>query len=199
MRNQIDIVNTSRYPLDELRELIQIARGEKQHGHVAMNVKNSESMSAGRAYSYMPSVSKRSRYHHRGAAKSRRYLVVARIGGPEHFPLTYQYRGLSTATRYELRTWQEAFVALVSHELMHCVQFRTNSPGSEIEAERAAVWALERYRKTAGKMEFTTEIKLGADIAAERDSFQQVCKQMVHVIQQVNDDYIERLTESTTP
>lgn len=148
MRNQIDIVNTSRYPIDEIRKLVQIARGDKHHGHVAMNVKNCAFTFAGRAYSSMPSVSARSRYHHRGAAKSRRYLVVARIGGPEHFPRVYQYPGLSTAPRYELRTWQEAFVTLVSHELMHCVQFRTNSPCSEIEAERAAVWALERYRET---------------------------------------------------
>lgn len=156
MRNQVDIVNTSRYPLDEIRELVKIARGEKRHGHVAMNVKNCSGVFAGTAYPGMPSISARSRHHHRGAAKSRRYLVVARIGAPELFPYTYQYPGLSTAPTYELRTWQEAFVTLVSHELMHCVQFLTKSPYSEIEAERAAVWALERYRRTLPAAHETT-------------------------------------------
>ncbi len=180
MRNQVDIVNTSRYPLDEIKALVKIARGEKQHGHVAMNVKNCSNVFAGRAYSSVPSISTRSRYHHRGSAHSRRYLVVVRIGAPERFPYTHQYPGMSTASRYELHTWQEAFVALASHELMHCVQFRTNSPCSEIEAERAAVWALERYRATLPKPDaFTPEerrmiewVERGQDMVAVDEAHQ---------------------------
>ena len=67
MRNQVDIVNTSRYPLDEIKALVKIARGEKQHGHVAMNAKNCSGVFGGMAYSSVPSISTRSRYHNAGA------------------------------------------------------------------------------------------------------------------------------------
>lgn len=197
MRNQVDIVNTSRYPLDEIRELVKIARGEKRHGHVALNVKNCSGNFSGTAYPRMPSISARSRYHHRSGAKSLRYLVVARIGRPENFPSTYQYPGLSTAPTYELRSWQEAFVTLVSHELMHCVQFATDSPRSEIEAERAAVWALDRYRKTlpACEADRYAEVRFAAGLT---EPFSPEERAMIEWVEGMQAE-ISPLTPSETP
>lgn len=138
-RNKVDVVNTSRYPDDEVRALVELARGSKEHGHVALSVKNSKYAYRGRAYGHMPSISNR-------RSGSRRFLVVVAIGAPEMFPRAGKYPGIKSAPVYDMRTWQEALVAVAAHELMHCQQYTLGLPRSEIEAEKAAVRGIEAHR-----------------------------------------------------
>jgi hypothetical protein len=90
----------------------------------------------GRAYPELPS---RPRTHD-GA----RYLVrlmlpsVIRNRG---YPVTYRYRGLSTAPWITVQDWRERLVALAAHEAYHVHQFREGLRRSEVQAER---WALRR-------------------------------------------------------
>lgn len=138
--NRIDVVNTSRYGDGEVAALVELARGRKHHGHVALNVKNSKYACRGRAYERVPSESMRR------VGSAGRFLVVAAIGAPELFPFDHRYPGLSTAPEYRLESWQEGLVTLVAHELQHCQQYALGLPRSEIDAERAAVRALAAYR-----------------------------------------------------
>jgi hypothetical protein len=141
--HRIRIVNTSRYPSAVVRRLLAFARGSMSCGDVAVNVKNCGFSFAGRCYQGVPSLSKR---------KGDR-LVVVRIGAPHHFPLTTRYRGLKTAPVHAYRDWQEAMVGLAAHELMHATQFETKSPCSEVEAEYAALHAVERFRAARASLD----------------------------------------------
>lgn len=134
--NRVRVVNTSRYPTAVVRALVAFARGTRRCGDVAVNVKNCRYAFAGRCYSRVPALSRR---------KGDR-LVVVRIGAPGRFPLTTKYPGLVTAPEYVFRDWEEALVGVAAHELTHAMQFETRSPRSEIEAERAALRAVERFR-----------------------------------------------------
>lgn len=70
--------NTSRYPIEEVRRLLEIAAADRDLRRVAVNVKNCGAAYAGRAYFSVPRVS--------SVAASATRLVVLRIGAPERFP-----------------------------------------------------------------------------------------------------------------
>jgi hypothetical protein len=140
--NRVDVKSTSKYPREEVEFLIRFAHGGRETGPVAVNVKNSQHAYRGRAYSYMPDASNRTRSKTRG-----RYLVVVAIGTPDKFPkLGCRYPGLKTAPVYDLMTWQEAMVQVAAHEFTHCLQFRQGLRRSEIDAEERSLLCLQRYR-----------------------------------------------------
>ena len=57
------------------------------------------------------------------------------------YPITYRYRGLSTAPWTTVEDWRERLIALAAHEAYHVHQFREGLRRSEVQAER---WALRR-------------------------------------------------------
>lgn len=74
--------------------------------------------------------------------------VLLRVGSVERFPYRRAgYPGLKTAPQYDLADWRECLVMLCGHEFQHSRQYLANTPKSEIEAERVALWLLGRYRK----------------------------------------------------
>jgi hypothetical protein len=44
------------------------------------------------------------------------------------------------------RDWREALVAVAAHEARHIQQYQRNKPRSEVDCERFAAKALDRYR-----------------------------------------------------
>ena len=90
----------------------------------------------GRAYPQLPS---RPRTH-----ADTRYLVrldLPSLVRNRGYPMTYRYRGLSTAPWITVRDWRERLMALAAHEAYHIHQFREGLRRSEVQAER---WALRR-------------------------------------------------------
>lgn len=82
-----------------------------------------------------------------------RYLVTMRLprdleGLP--YPQQLQYRragvAMATAPVVQVRSWLEELVHLAAHEARHIAQFRLGLPKSEVDAERWAARAVERYR-----------------------------------------------------
>ena len=87
------------------------------------------------------------------------YLVVLFL--PRHlrnraYPKTYRYPRLKTAPLITVDDWRERLVALAGHEACHIRQFRERLRCSEVEAERWALRALERYRGRTEAPEDTT-------------------------------------------
>jgi hypothetical protein len=62
--------------------------------------------------------------------------------------VTHPYGG-KRSPLIEMATWQEAMVAIAAHEARHIHQFRHGKPASEIDCERFARKALERFRAEA--------------------------------------------------
>lgn len=81
---------------------------------------------------------------YRGRCWGRRILL--RIGPDSDFPVEAKYPGLVTAPTFEMRDWVEGLVAIAAHEFAHSRQFRANTRRSEVEAERIAVYVLEKFR-----------------------------------------------------
>jgi len=139
--NRVDVKSTHRFPISLVRELVEFARDGREHGHVALNVKNSRHAYRGRAYSRIPSISSRRGGH-------ARYLVVSAVGADDQFPVrNMSYRGLKTAPKYDLVDAVEAIVKLTAHELTHCQQFKQRTPLSEIHADTSALRTLARFRE----------------------------------------------------
>ena len=134
--------NTSRYPDSEVRALVDFARKGFNDKRVCINVKNSRSDYAGTAYPRIPSVS--------NAPKSARYLITIRIGKPDKFPSknwgSYHYK---TVGKFDFRSWQEAMIAVVAHELTHIRQYRYNKKRSEVECIRGEYKKLIEWRNLA--------------------------------------------------
>lgn len=149
--NRVRVTNTSRYSTAVVRKLVAFARGTERCGDVAVNVKNSRYAFAGRCYARVPALSRRTGDR----------LVVVRVGAPDRFPCSARYAKFTTAPEYEFRDWQEAVVGVAAHELAHAAQFETRRPRSEIEAEHAALRAVERFR--------AERASLGLDALAERE------------------------------
>ncbi len=86
--------NTSRYPTDEVRELIAFAVDEISLAQVAIHVKNCRYAYAGRAYNGVPGIS--------SAAKSGtvQKLITIRIGAPDKFPVD------NMCTTWKYHPWQ---------------------------------------------------------------------------------------------
>ena len=82
------------------------------------------------------------------------YLVTMRL--PRHpealsypFELQYRRRGvpMPTAPVVQVRSWLEELVHLAAHEARHVDQYRLGLPKSEVDAERWAGGAVERFRE----------------------------------------------------
>ncbi len=194
--------STSRYPLDEVRTLVEFAMAEIDHGQLAVRVKNTRDIYRGRAYDGLPSISAAQRQP--GVTR----LVTLAIGAPANFPTTNEVRtarwrrvregesleGVRAADlrrarpstsatgskgakgkvgrapadprgaleRREMRThgyggvtspvveiadWQEALVAVASHEARHIWQYQHDAPRSEVDAERYSAGRLALWRE----------------------------------------------------
>ena len=90
----------------------------------------------GRAYPQLPS-----RPRTQDGARYLVRLVLPSLARNRGYPITYRYRGLSTAPWITVRDWRERLVALAAHEAYHVHQFREGLRRSEVQAER---WALRR-------------------------------------------------------
>jgi hypothetical protein len=78
--------STSRYPLDEVRELVEFAMAEIDHTQLAVRVKNTRDIYRGRAYEAVPALSPAARLP--GVTR----LVTIAIGPPSGFPTTNEVR-----------------------------------------------------------------------------------------------------------
>jgi len=94
---------------------------------------------------------KNSEYPHAGRFYGNK--ISMRIGQPNKFPCKYSYPRLKTAPEYTLNDWQEGLFVLAVHEFWHYYQMKTCSPYSEIETERRAVMALEKFRTIRHELE----------------------------------------------
>lgn len=196
--------NTSRYPTEEVRQLVEFAARGVTLARVAVHVKNHTSGCFGRAYSSVPSISPRSRQ------ETVDRLVVLRIPPPARYPVNNlitkqrwlpwgttraeaeataerllgdllfetwyppamlrsrihlipaELRNDSEVTRYglllaqpyggrgspliEVNDWREMIVYIAAHEARHIHQFRHKKRLSEVDCERFAAKALDRFR-----------------------------------------------------
>jgi hypothetical protein len=174
--------NTSRYPDDEVRRLVEFGMKGVRTAGLAVHVKNTACGIAGMAYEGVPYMSP--------ARKLRTVerLVTLRVGVPESFPgdnvrefpdgrwmpgaapldfgQRYQARwnpkagrvehrravrrpyGGKRAPVLEYRNWREGLVAIAAHEARHIHQYQHGKPRSEVDCERFAAKALERYRRS---------------------------------------------------
>jgi len=140
------IRNTSRHPDEEVTELVRSAIRGIDMQRVCVNVKGGHGLSA-RAYDGVPSIS--------NAPRGARYLVTIKIGTGVRFPVgPYNRNGQSPdevgpRNRFPFFTytdWREWLVSAAAHEALHVHQYRHGKPRSEIECERFAAEALQRYR-----------------------------------------------------
>lgn len=137
--------NTSQYNDHLVKFIVKTAAGLIDLSDVAINIKNSQYVFAGRAFSRIPQMSS---WRKRKTAKR---LIVCRIGGPHRFPFTYKgYKGRKIENgRWPTPTfsdWMEALVYLTAHELMHVQQFRAKARCSEVETESFAMRQLTKWR-----------------------------------------------------
>ena len=145
------IQNTSRYPDEEVAELVRFALVEIDTRGVCVNVKNTSGTRRGRAYSNIPSIS--------NAPRGSKYLITIGIGAPERFPFedgSYVRRNGEVVKRrggrwpeVTLRDWREALVSVAAHEGKHIEQFRESIPRSEVACQHFAADVLRRYRDAA--------------------------------------------------
>jgi hypothetical protein len=141
------IRNTSRHPDGRVEELVRLATAEIDMRKVCVNVRNGAL--GGAAYDGIPEVS--------NAPRAARYLVTLRLGrGNEDWPLgpvNYHFKTpeeTGPRNRFPFFTcddWQEWLVKLAAHEGRHIEQFRRRLKRSELDCERFAVAALERFRR----------------------------------------------------
>lgn len=177
--------NTSKYPDDEVRHLVEFSMSGIRTARLQVNVKNARCAYRGRAYEGVPYMSPASSK----ATVDR--LVTIGIGPESRFPCdnisTYPdgpwrddyppddldrallrsrvtYRGGVRKAQWQRMirrpyggkrspvivcvNWREALVAVAAHEARHIQQFQRNKPRSEVDAERFAAKALERYRES---------------------------------------------------
>ena len=78
--------STCRYPLDEVRSLVEFAMAEIDHTQLAVRVKNTRDVYRGRAYDGVPALSAAARVP--GMAR----LVTIGLGPPSGFPTTNEVR-----------------------------------------------------------------------------------------------------------
>ena len=140
------IRNTSRYPDDQVRELVEFATRDVDMDRVCVNVKNGEL--AGSAYNGVPELS--------NAPRAARYLITLRVGrGGEGWPLgpvNYHFKRpeeVGPRNRFPFFVcddWREWLVKLAAHEAKHIEQFRQGVRCSEIVCEQFAVGVLKEFR-----------------------------------------------------
>jgi hypothetical protein len=140
------IRNTSRYPDDQVRELVRFATRDVDMRGVCVNVKNGDL--AGGAYNGVPEIS--------NAPSAARFLITLRVGkGHECWPLgpvNYHFkRPEETGPRnrfpfFVCNDWREWLVKLAAHEAKHIEQFRQGNRNSEISCEQFAIGVLNEFR-----------------------------------------------------
>lgn len=146
-------LNFSQYPDDEVRQLVTMAMRDVDTVGVAVHVKNSRRGAyRGMAYDGVPAISRAARH------KRTRYLITIGIGAPDRFPVdnlvSTTRNGVTERHPYggkrspliEMADWREALVAVAAHEARHIQQFQWHARRSEVDAERFAARALQRYR-----------------------------------------------------
>lgn len=178
--------NTSRYPTDEVRRLVEFGTRGVETAGVAIHVKNCAHPFRGRAYPSPPACSPTARL------TGVRYLITVGVGAPTCFPAdnmvtrdrwvaipeaeahgradvrwswsrsrgTYAQRlvverhpyGGKRSPFIEYRCWREALVGVAAHEARHVHQFRHGKPRSEVDCERFAAAAVERYRRAEARL-----------------------------------------------
>src|SRR5579883_3484313 len=98
--------NSSRYPSDEVRRLVEFALRNLDHRKVAVHIKNTTYAFRGFAYKTVPWQSPFSK-----RKRKPRHLITIGIGKPELFPRTQRY-GRRTSDKgwplIEYRDWREA-------------------------------------------------------------------------------------------
>lgn len=140
----LTLIHNCRHPEPEVEALVRFAAEGRTLGDVVVQTKNNSRTFAGVARRCIPRYSPL----FQPKAKPSAYVIL-RIGAAERFPWVREkpYRNMKTGPGpYTFRTWQEAMVGIAAHELMHCEQYKTKRPVSEVEAEWACVRALEAYR-----------------------------------------------------
>ena len=152
VRRRLVVQNTSRYPDEDVAELVRFALSEIDARGVCVNVKNSSATRRGRAYARIPSIS--------NAPAGSRYLITVGIGAPERFPFedgSFTRRNGELVKRRggrwpveTLTDWREALVSVAAHEAKHIEQFRKGSPRSELECHHFSAAVLRRYRELTG-------------------------------------------------
>ena len=140
------IRNTSRFPDEEVRELIELGTQDVDMTRVCVNVKGGCGLQ-GRAYDGVPSIS--------NAPRRARYLMTIKLGSGVAFPRGPVNRNgqspdqVGPRNRFPFFTyadWREWLVACAAHEARHIHQYRHDLRRSEIDCERFAANALDRYR-----------------------------------------------------
>jgi hypothetical protein len=144
------IRNTSKHPDDEVRKLVQFATRGVDMNRVCVNVKGGHGLSA-RAYDGVPSIS--------NAPRSARYLVTIKVGNGVRFPVGPHNRNGKTPDEvgprnrfpfFSYADWSEWLVSAAAHEAWHIHQYRHGKRRSEVDCERFAEKALNRYRSVCG-------------------------------------------------
>lgn len=165
------IKNTSRFPDDEVRELVEFGMQGVRTARLAVNVKNATKTAyRGMAYEGVPCMSPASNL----ATVDR--LVTISIGPDAKFPCdnrvqkwveeTQEERDAQGSTAVKsfklvdagnyggkgsplivFNDWREALVGVAAHEARHVQQQQRNKRRSEVDAERFAAKRLEEYRK----------------------------------------------------
>jgi hypothetical protein len=140
------IRNTSRYPDDEVQDLVRFATRDVDMRGVCVNVKNGEL--AGGAYNGVPEIS--------NAPEPAEYLVTLRLGRADQRwplgPVNYHFKTPDeTGPRnrvpfYVCNDWREWLVKLAAHEAKHIEQFRHEVRCSEIACEKFALGVLKEFR-----------------------------------------------------
>ena len=131
--------NTSRYPTDEVRRLVEFGMRGIRTERLEVHVKNSSDHFRGMAYHGVPAIS--TAY---GKATVDR-LVTIGIGAPERFPHVRMTR-YQRAPVYELFTWQEAVVMVAAHEGRHIQQMQRKRPLSEVDCIRFEAQRVKEFR-----------------------------------------------------
>jgi hypothetical protein len=140
------IRNTSRYPDDQVQELVRFATRDVDMRNVCVNVKNGEL--GGGAYNGIPEIS--------NAPRKAEYLITLRLGRRSQRwplgPVNYHFKSPEeTGPRnrfpfYVCNDWREWLVKLAAHEAKHIEQFREGVTCSEIACEKFAIGVLQEFR-----------------------------------------------------
>ena len=132
--------NTSRYPDDEVRRLVQLAAGWLSGPRVCVNVKNlgaGRGAFRGRAYGGVPKIS--------NAPREATHLVTIMLGPPGSYSQEL-WRAGARSPEVLLDDWRSALVYVAAHEARHVEQFVRKAPKSEVDCNRFAAALLERWR-----------------------------------------------------
>lgn len=123
------------------RKDLELVTAAGAHGPVERVV--SPAGFSGRAYSGIPRMA--------NVRPGIRYLVTLHMpNDPKHtgpYPAVRKYPGLQTAPPIAVDCWREELFAVAAHEAHHIFQFLTRARLSEIDAEKAAIAALARWRR----------------------------------------------------